>query len=138
MSADDKDIQGRLERIRTRVDNWERGEGYRPSELPQDVPVHDVIFLLKHIGDLEVEAREKNAWEGRYNALLEECENSRPREYAGNGSDLPYGTVVVDREGESWQRDGLNGWYCISMGGASELSAKYAPYAIVYTPKEES
>lgn len=26
MSADDKDIQDRLERIRARVDNWERGE----------------------------------------------------------------------------------------------------------------
>lgn len=98
----------------------------------------DILALVSHTIDLEVEAREKNAWEGRYNALLEECENSRPREYAGNGSDLPYGTVVVDREGESWQRDGLNGWFCISMGGASELSAKYAPYAIVYTPKEES
>lgn len=98
----------------------------------------DILALVSHTINLEVEAREKNAWEGRYNALLEECENSRPREYAGNGSDLPYGTVVVDREGESWQRDGLNGWACISMGGASELSAKYAPYAIIYTPKEES
>ena len=36
MSTDDMDIQDRLERIRARVDNWERGERYRPSELPQD------------------------------------------------------------------------------------------------------
>lgn len=98
----------------------------------------DILALVNHTIDLEVEAREKNAWEGRYNALLEECENSRPREYAGNGRDLAYGTVVVDREGESWQRDGLNGWSCISMGGVGDLSAKYAPYVIVYTPKEES
>lgn len=98
----------------------------------------DIQHLIDHFLLLEDQAAQADAWEGRYNALLEECENSRPREYAGNGSDLPYGTVVVDREGESWQRDGLNGWSCISMGGVGELSAKYAPYAIVYTPKEES
>ena len=48
----------------------------------------DILALVSHTIDLEVEAREKNAWEGRYNALLEECENSRPREYVGNGRDL--------------------------------------------------
>lgn len=137
MSAGDKDIQDRLERIRTRVDNWERGEGYRPSELPQDVPVHDVIFLLKHIGDLEVEARDNGVGEDRHNAPLEECESSRSREYTGNGSDLPPGTIVIDCQGDSWQR-GTTYWIC-AYGLQEECLPKiWGPYIIAYTPKEKS
>ena len=101
MIADDKDVQDRLERIQARVDNWERGKGYRPSELPRDAPVHDVIFLLKCVVDLEVEAREKNAWEGRYNALLEECASSRPRLLAGDVSNPPIGMTVIDGGGDA-------------------------------------
>lgn len=55
--------------------------------------VGDIYALIQRIADLEeeiedlqVEAREKNAWEGRYNALLEECEASRPREIDGGES----------------------------------------------------
>lgn len=59
MSADDKGIQGRLEWIRGRVGDWGWGKGCRPSELLQDAPVHDVVFLLRRIGGLEVEARDK-------------------------------------------------------------------------------
>ena len=40
--------------------------------------IHQIADLEEEIDDLEVEAREKEAWEGRYNALLEECEASRP------------------------------------------------------------
>ena len=123
MSADDKGIQDRLERIRTRVDNWERGEGYRPSELPQDVPVHDVIFLLKHIGDLEVEARDNGVGEDRHNAPLEECESSRSREYTGDGSDLPPGTTY---------------WVCAYGLQEERLAKVWGPYTIAYSPKEKS
>jgi hypothetical protein len=98
----------------------------------------DILALVSHTIDLEVEAREKNAWEGRYNALLEECENSRPREYAGNGRDLAYGSVVIDREGDAWQRYAYGGWSCYMVEGLGTLPAKHAPYTIVYTPKEES
>lgn len=98
----------------------------------------DILALVNHTIDLEVEAREKNAWEGRYNALLEECENSRPREYAGNGRDLAYGSVVIDREGDAWQRYACGGWSCCMVEGLVTLPAKHAPYTIVYTPKEES
>lgn len=98
----------------------------------------DILALVSHTIDLEVEAREKNAWEGRYNALLEECENSRPREYVGNGRDLAYGSVVIDREGDAWQRYAYGGWSCYMVEGLGTLPAKHAPYAIVYTPKEES
>lgn len=98
----------------------------------------DILALVSHTIDLEVEAREKNAWEGRYNALLEECENSRPREYAGNGRDLAYGSVVIDREGDAWQRYAYGGWSCHMVEGLGTLPARHAPYTIVYTPKEES
>lgn len=98
----------------------------------------DILALVSHTIDLEVEAREKNAWEGRYNALLEECENSRPREYAGNGRDLAYGSVVIDREGDAWQRYAYGGWSCHRVDGLGKLSANHAPYTIVYTPKEGS
>ena len=98
----------------------------------------DILTLVNYTIDLEVEAREKNAWEGRYNALLEECENSRPREYVGNGGDLAYGSVVIDREGDAWQRYAYGDWSCYMVDGLETLPAKYAPYTIAYTPKEES
>lgn len=98
----------------------------------------DILALVSHTIDLEVEAAEKNAWEGRYNALLEQCENSRPREYSGNGRDLAYGSVVIDREGDAWQRYACGGWSCYMVEGLEALPARHAPYTIVYTPKEES
>lgn len=137
MTADDKDIQDRLERIRARVDNWERGEGYRPSELPQEAPVHDVIFLLKHIGDLGVEARDNGVGDEQHNAPLEECESSRSREYTGNGSDLPSGTIVIDCQGDSWQRY-TTSWVCAYGLQEVHLAKIWGPYTIAYIPKEKS
>lgn len=98
----------------------------------------DIQHLIDHFLLLEDQAAQADAWEGRYNALLEECENSRPREYAGNGSDLPYGTVVIDHEGDAWQRHAYGGWSCYMVEGLETLPAKHAPYTIAYTPKEES
>lgn len=98
----------------------------------------DIQHLIDHFLLLEDQAAQADAWEGRYNALLEECENSRPREYAGNGRDLAYGSVVIDREGDAWQRYAYGGWCCYMVEGLGTLPAKHAPYTIVYTPKEES
>lgn len=58
MSADDKRVQDCREQIRARVDNWAQGKGYGPGGWPKDAPVHDVIFLLNHIADLEAEREE--------------------------------------------------------------------------------
>lgn len=92
--------------------------------------------LVEEIDDLEVEAREKNAWEGRYWALLEECEASRPRTVEGDGSDLPVGTVVLDGDEAAWQRTCSGIWELV--GGAYDLretlSLRWAPYVIIYTP----
>ena len=140
MSDDDKRVQDCREQIRARVDNWAQGKGYGPGGWPKDAPVHDVIFLLNHIADLEAEVREKNAWEGRYNALLEKVEASRPREVNGDGSDLPFGTVVIDNVGDVWQRDGDGRWSPadIPSTAADYLGDAYAPYTIVYTPEENT
>ena len=142
MSTDDKRVRDCLEQIQARVDNWAQGNGYGPGGWPQDAPVHDVIFLLNHIADLEeeiddlrVEAREKNAWEGRYNALLEECEASRPREVKGN-----VGTIVIDRCGNLFMREPQGDWSFARFEDyvPTLTSDGYAPYTIVHTPEEES
>ena len=140
MSTDDKRVRDCLEQINTRVDNWARGGEYGPGGFPKDTAEKDVAFLLAHIADLQVEAREKNAWEGRYRALLEEAEASRPRTVEGDGSDLPAGTVVIDKNGDAWQHYETSGWEviggCCCMHHA--LPDDGVPYAIVHTPEKKS
>lgn len=143
MSTDDKRVRDCLEQIQARVDNWAQGNGYGPGGWPRDAPVHDVTFLFNHIADLEeeiddleVEAREKNAWEGRYNALLEEAEGSRPRPLRGDGVDMPVGTVVLDGANDAWQRRRNGEWKLIK--GAYKphvtLDPQWGPYTIIYIP----
>lgn len=103
--------------------------------------INHAAFLEKKVADLkaaiartQTEAREKNAWEGRYNALLEECEASRPRTVEGDGSDLPAGTVVIDKIGDAWRRYRLEGWVPTGDGPYDSLPESCAPYTIVYTP----
>lgn len=117
--------------------------------------IKDVHALISHIAFLEkqvaslkdtiartqAEAREKDAWEGRYNALLEEREANRPREIDGDGSDLPAGTVVIDNAGDAWQRDDGGCWSPADFSPtitADYLDAECGPYTIVHTPEEES
>lgn len=40
--------------------------------------IHHIASLEEEIDDLRIEARESASWRGRYYALLEECEASRP------------------------------------------------------------
>ena len=40
--------------------------------------IHHIAALEEEIYDLSIQARESDAWQGRYYALLEECEASRP------------------------------------------------------------
>lgn len=40
--------------------------------------IHCIADLEEEIDDLRVRASESDAWRGRYYALLEECEASRP------------------------------------------------------------
>jgi hypothetical protein len=98
----------------------------------------DILALVSHALNLEVEAREKNAWEGRYNALLEECEASRARPYKGNGLDLTEGTLVIDKDGDVWRRDDRNVWWSTAQSDSLALDDTWAPYFIIYMPKGES
>lgn len=40
--------------------------------------IHRIADLEEEIDDLRIKARESDSWRGRYYALLEECEASRP------------------------------------------------------------
>lgn len=127
MSADDKRIRDCLEQINARVDNWARGGEYGPGGFPKDTAQKDVAFLLAHIADLEEEIDDLK-------------EAAVPRTVEGDGSDLPFGSVVIDCDGDAWQRDWADGW---SLAGESSentpvLRPGFAPYTIAYTPEEES
>lgn len=140
MSTDDKRVWDCLEQTRARVDNWAQGEGYDPGGWAQDAAERAVTFLLNYITDLQVEAREKDAWEGRYNALLEECEASRPPEIGGGGYDLQQGSIAIDADGLPWGRT-LWGWNVLQPDFRSStklLAPENGPYTIVHTPRRNS
>ena len=63
-----------------------------------------------------------------------------PRTLEGDSSDLPFGSVVIDCDGDAWQRHPTLGWELSGESGESSpvLNSKYGPYTIIYTPKEES
>lgn len=109
------------ENIRTRVDNWAQGEGYGPGGFSRDTAEHDVVFLLNHIADLEEEIDDLK-------------EAAAPRTVEGDGSDLPAGTVVIDKIGDAWRRYRLEGWVPTGDGPYDSLPESCAPYTIVYTP----
>lgn len=143
MSTDDKRVQDSLEQIQVQVNNWLQGKSYGPDGRTQGTPERDVAFLLNHITDLQIEAREKNAWEGRYNALLEEAEASRPREISGGDASrgIASGTVALDVNGYPWSCD-EGGWWRLAKdalrGKRSELHPLLAPYTIIHTPMRNS
>lgn len=101
--------------------------------------IHHIDILEKDVDDLEVEAREKNAWEGRYNALLEETEANRPLEIDEGGRDLPQGSIAIDADGLPWGKT-LRGWSILRPDFRSRtklLAPENGPYTITYTPKEK-
>ena len=102
--------------------------------------IHHIADLEEEIEDLRAEAREKSAWEGRYWALLEEAEASRPPEIDDDGHDLPQGSIAIDTDGLPWGRT-LWGWSILRPDFRSRtklLAPENGPYTIVYTPEEES
>lgn len=98
----------------------------------------DVALFIKRFLQLEDQAELAEAWNARYGALLEQVETSRPKEYRGDGEDLPSGTIVLDREGDAWQHALSGVWWCAAGGVEPKLYDGLSPYTIVYTPKEES
>ena len=98
-----------------------------------------VASLKATIARTQTEAHEKDAWEGRYWALLEEAEASRPRTVEGDGSDLPVGTVVIDRGGHPLMKAD-DEWNVARFDDYTPSLAENnrAPYTIVYTPEENT
>lgn len=105
--------------------------------------IHHIAALEEEIDDLRVEAREKNAWEGRYNALLEECEASRPPEIdGGEGSrGAADGVIAIDADGKAWRTCYPGCWFPLRLdtdAEMTELPEENGPYMLVYIPEEES
>ena len=150
MSTDDKRVRDYREQIRARLDNWAQGREYGPGAWRMDAAEHDVIVLLNQIADLEEEianltseAGEAAAWRGRYNALLEEAEASRPRVNGGGEASrgAPSGTVALDVDGYPWISSEGGWWRLVKdvvRGKRPELHPLLAPYTIVHTPKENT
>ena len=87
--------------------------------------VEDIYALIHHAADLEEEIDDLK-------------EAAVPLTVEGDGSDLPFGSVVIDCDGDAWQRDWADGW---SLAGESSentpvLRPGFAPYTIIYTPEE--
>lgn len=97
----------------------------------------DVTLFIKHFLQLEDQAESAEAWNARYNALFEEMEESRSRRYDADCDKLPVGSVVLDCDGDAWQRE-ESGWACIKGAFMEPLDEEWAPYTVIYTPKEES
>lgn len=97
----------------------------------------DVALFIKHFLQLEDQAESAEAWNARYNALLEEVEAFRHRRYDAECDNLPTGSVVIDCDGDAWQLK-ESWWECITGTVVEPLDEEWAPYTIIYTPKEES
>lgn len=97
----------------------------------------DVALFIKHFLQLEDLAETAEAWNARYNALLEEIDEFRSRRYDADCDKLPAGSVALDCDGDAWQLK-ESGWACIKGGVIRPLDEEWAPYTIIYTPKEES
>lgn len=97
----------------------------------------DVALFANHFLQLEDQAESAAAWNARYNALLEEMEEFRIRRYDADCDKLPAGSVVLDCDGDAWQRE-ESGWACVKGAFVKPLDEEWAPYTVIYTPKEES
>lgn len=105
--------------------------------------IHHIAVLEEEIEDLRVEAREKSAWEGRYNALLKEAEASRPPVIDGGEASrgAADGTITLDSTGQPLLAQEGGWWRLVKdvmAGKRPELHPLIGPYTIIHTPKEES
>lgn len=80
--------------------------------------IHHIAILEEEIDDLKIKAREAEAWEGRYNALLEECEAGRPRVIDGGEASRGAAsmTVALDVNGYPWLCYEGGWWRLVAAG----------------------
>lgn len=126
-----EEIYGRLETLKC------AGSTLYRDDLEALLPY--IADLEEEIDDLKIKAREAEAWEGRYNALLEECEAGRPRVIDGGEASRGAAsmTVALDVNGYPWLCYEGGWWRLVKdivQGKCDELHPILAPYTIVYTP----
>lgn len=100
---------------------------YEYEKRGYESAIIDIYALIHHIAKLEEE--------------IDRLKACAPRPVEGDGSDLPAGTVVIDNAGVAWQCDDGGLWTPAEFNPTTtddHLEPTYGPYAIVYTPKEES
>ena len=114
------------------------------ERFPQGPRMSVVLQKLTAVTDEVIDAEVKAGCVDRFrnvrDVAVAACKMLRvaPRTVEGDGSDLPAGTVVIDKEGNGWQRFS-DGWASATyMGDAAPLLEYLAPYAIVYTPEENT
>lgn len=131
-------------RIVDKLRNYEyEKDGYADAVGDIYALIHHIAGLEEEIDDLRVEAREKSAWEGRYYALLEECEASRPPEIdGGEGSrGAADGVIAIDADGKAWRTCYPGCWFPLRLdtdAEMTELPEENGPYMLVYIPEGES
>ena len=127
-------------RIVDKLRNYEyEKDGYADAVGDIYALIHHIAALEEEIDDLRGEAREKNAWEGRYNALLEECEASRPPEIdGGEGSrGAADGVIAIDADGKAWRTCYPGCWFPLRLdtnAEMTELPEENGPYTLAYIP----
>lgn len=94
---------------------------YEYEKCGYESAVNDIYALIHRIAALEEEIDDLK-------------EAAVPRTVEGDGSDLPAGTVVIDKIGDAWRRYRLEGWVSTGDGPYDSLPESCAPYTIVYTP----
>lgn len=97
----------------------------------------DVTLFIKRFLQLKGQAESAAALNARYNALFEEMGEFRIRRCDADCDKLPAGSVVLDCGGDAWQRE-ESGWACIEGAFMKQLDEEWAPYTVIYAPKEES
>ena len=97
--------------------------------------IKGIYTLINHAAFLERRVASLKATIARTQA-----EASRPVTIPAGGLDIPIGAVVVDKDGDAWQRLHNTKWRAIDGREAPgpQLDRAWGPYSIVYTPKEES
>ena len=125
--------------IAAKLKEYERTGHYNGAVEDIYALIHHIADLEEEIDDLRAEAREKIAWEGRYNALLAECEASRPPEIDGGEASrgVADGVIAIDADGKAWRTYYPGCWFPLRLDTSAEMTElpeENGPYTLAYIP----
>lgn len=115
------------------------------STVPEELVDRDTLqALLLAADDGRYAVADAERYHGLWVEAQDECRRLAAIHLLGEqAAEPPNRTVVIDRDGDAWQRDDreardLPGWY--SAGGTAPLTwanllRNYAPVRLVYTPE---